>query len=555
MKRKQLFLLSLLSALLLSVPYFRWGSGLLLMGAFVPLLYLEDLFLERSRARLTGEGKAGSSTQGLRLYGKLHHWLILAFGTWVLLTTYWVYFATWVGIAASLLVNTSYMVLTFLLFHFTRRRLGDRLGYASFVIFWLAFEFLYTRAQFNFPWLLLGNGFARDILLIQWYEITGTQGGTLWVLLTNLAVFQLVKHWLKSKPGLKQAARLLRPRLLTIAFLLLIPVLWSVIRFFSYEEKGQAYEMVVLQPNIDPWLKFNDMPQAEQTERLIRLADSLVTPRTEYIVGPETFINNGVWQEDLQKHPDIRRIQGFLADHPRAKMVIGATTLKLYRDPAEYTSTSRPLRNGELHYDSFNSAMQLDESGNIPLYHKSRLVAGVEHMPHKKLLGFLEKLTVQLGGTFRSQATQPNRGTFASPQDSTLVGPVICWESVFAEYVTGYVKEAGAQFLFIITNDGWWRKTAGHRQHNAYARLRAIENRRAVARSANTGISSLINQKGQELQRIGWWETSAIRGELVKNERLTFYTRHGDYMGRAAVFVTIVLLLYALLQRYIMKEK
>jgi apolipoprotein N-acyltransferase len=133
------------------------------------------------------------------------------------------------------------------------------------------------------------------------------------------------------------------------------------------------------------------------------------------------------------------------------------------------------------------------------------------------------------------------------------VAPVICWESIFGEYVTEYVREAGADFLFIITNDGWWRNTPGHRQHNSFARLRAIETRRSIARSANTGISSLINQRGVELARIGWWERSGLRGTLNKNDHLTFYVKHGDVLGRIAGFLTVILLLYALLIRYIRK--
>jgi apolipoprotein N-acyltransferase len=122
---------------------------------------------------------------------------------------------------------------------------------------------------------------------------------------------------------------------------------------------------------------------------------------------------------------------------------------------------------------------------------------------------------------------------------------------VFGEYVTDYVTGAGANFLFIITNDGWWRNTSGHRQHNSFARLRAIENRRSVARSANTGISSMIDQRGNELTRLGWWERSGIRGTLNRNDHLTFYTRYGDYLGRIATLLTVILLLYTIVFRYI----
>ncbi len=98
-----------------------------------------------------------------------------------------------------MIVNGGYMTLTFWVFHRTRKRLGDRLGYASLVFFWLAFEFLYLRAEINFPWLVLGNGFANDVMLIQWYEMTGALGGSLWVLVMNILLFKIIRGWLKDR--------------------------------------------------------------------------------------------------------------------------------------------------------------------------------------------------------------------------------------------------------------------------------------------------------------------------------------------------------------------
>ena len=130
---------------------------------------------------------------------------------------------------------------------------------------------------------------------------------------------------------------------------------------------------------------------------------------------------------------------------------------------------------------------------------------------------------------------------------------MICWESVFGEFVTGYVKDNAAQFIVVITNDGWWKDTPGHRQHNRYARLRAIETRRSVARSANTGISSLIDQRGVELDRIGWWERDALRGTLNANDHLTFYVKHGDYLARIGAFISVILVLYAIVRNRLLK--
>ncbi len=549
MKRTYMLLLAMLSALLLSIPFFQWGTGLFLMVAFVPLLFVEDEIAKRKASKAGKATKAGKAERKKNRSASMIWYALLTFAVFVLLTTWWIYWATPLGPLASVIVNGGYMTLTFLVFHHVRRRLGDRLGYASFVIFWLAFEFLYLRAQINFPWILLGNGFANDVMLIQWYEWTGVLGGSLWVLVLNILIFKLVKGWLAERSF---AAN--KSRIGWVVGILAIPMLFSIVRFLTYEEKEDPYEMVVLQPNIDPFKKFGVISQSEQTAYLLHLADSLVTPETDYIIGPETFINNNLWLSLIQEHPDILKMREFLSNFPNAKLVIGASTRKLYKDPSKFTSSSRKYRDTTFRYDYFNTAIQLDSTEKIPIYHKSMLVTGVEKMPHKELLSFLENLVVELGGTMRGNGTQEFRDAFASPQDGTRVGPVICWESVFGEYVSDYVGEAGANFLFILTNDGWWKNTPGHRQHNSFARLRAIETRRSIARSANTGISSLIDQRGVELARIGWWKRSGLRGTLNKNDKITFYVKHGDFLGRIAVMLTVILLLYSFVFRYI-KEK
>ena len=123
-----------------------------------------------------------------------------------------------------------------------------------------------------------------------------------------------------------------------------------------------------------------------------------------------------------------------------------------------------------------------------------------------------------------------------SPNDSIKIGTIICYESVYGEFVTEYVQK-GAGYLFVITNDGWWGNTPGHRQHNSLSSIRAVETRRSIARSANTGISSFINQRGDVLQELTWWKRGALKQDLNYNTKLTFYVKHGDYIGRTAFYL------------------
>ena len=131
---------------------------------------------------------------------------------------------------------------------------------------------------------------------------------------------------------------------------------------------------------------------------------------------------------------------------------------------------------------------------------------------------------------------------FSSPGNPYKPAPIICYESIYSNYATEYVRN-GANLFTIITNDGWWGDTPGYHQHASFSSLRAIETRRSVARSANTGISSLINQRGEVMQELGWWKKGALKGTLNANDELTYYVRNGDYIGRTACFFSVLVVL------------
>ena len=123
------------------------------------------------------------------------------------------------------------------------------------------------------------------------------------------------------------------------------------------------------------------------------------------------------------------------------------------------------------------------------------------------------------------------------------VAPAICYEGLYGDFMGGYVRN-GAQALFVVTNDGWWGNTPGHRFLFAFCRLRAIELRRDVARSANTGVSGFINSRGDDISRMEWDERGILVSDIRLNDRVTLYARLGDYIGRIAVYVSLLCLLY-----------
>jgi len=133
------------------------------------------------------------------------------------------------------------------------------------------------------------------------------------------------------------------------------------------------------------------------------------------------------------------------------------------------------------------------------------------------------------------------------------IGTAICYESVYGEYCTGYVK-AGAEALTVITNDAWWGNTPGYQQHLRYASLRAIETRRDIARCANTGISAIINQRGDILSESTWWQKQVLKGTINLNTKETVFVREGDVIGKLCTFLFLLLTLAIIVRIFTFKD-
>lgn len=518
---KNPYILAILSGILLSPPWYEWGTGFILFIAFIPLLRAESIISEKGRnAR------------------KIFLIASLAFFIWNILTTWWIKNASFPGLLAAVFFSTFVMSIPFTFYHLIKTRYGKNAGFFVFIFGWLAYEYAYMHGELSWPWLTLGHGFAYETRLIQWYEITGVHGGSLWILLGNIIFYSCYKTTLQKNRFNKESRQLLYFGLL----LILLPVLASLVRYHSYKEKVNPREIVVVQPNIDPYMKFNDIPSIEQTMIQVREAARLTNGNTGYIVAPETSISNGIWVDQMDAVPDIKLIRQYIRPYKKLKYVVGIMCLERYNS-ANDSKTSRPLGTSGYYYDTHNSAIQIDSSGHIPIYHKSMLVTGVEKMPYTWLFKPLEKLIINLGGIFRYHGIQEEREVFTTPNDGIKIAPVICYESVFGEFVGDYIK-LGANYIFVITNDGWWGNTPGHRQHNSLSALRAIETRRSIARSANTGISCFINQRGDILNKLEWWKRGAIKNTLNANDHLTFYVKHGDYIGRFSFYISLLIILF-----------
>ncbi|TCC93250.1 apolipoprotein N-acyltransferase [Pedobacter frigiditerrae] len=522
---KKNYLLALLSAFLmwLAWPPNVWFAPLLLVGLVPLFIALDNVVAPKEKTT----GKKVFLTAGL------------TFLVWNTASIYWVYNAIkayngWlIAIPVSLIpfgLGALLMTFAFWLYYQLRTKINPIIAYVGLICFYISMEYLHQSWDLAFPWMTLGNGFAGMHQLAQWYEYTGVYGGSIWILLSNILAFETYKAIVRKD------AKLVRFSVSWI-LVLVLPIGFSLYQYNKYEEKSVPVNVVVVQPNIDPYDKYGSV-STNELNILTHLSDSVAQVNTEYFIWPETAIPRYADEEKIRSNPDFLYAQQFLSKYKNGTLITGIESVKFYND--KHTLSAKVNSNGGF-FDNYNTAMQVENSAEVEFYHKSKLVPGVEKMPFPKVFSFLAPVFEGLGGSVSGWGWQEKPGVFYS-QSGIGVAPVVCYESLWGSWIGESVKN-GAQFIAIITNDGWWGNTSGKDQHLLYAKLRAIETRRWVVRSANTGISGFINQRGDITNKSTWWTRTALKENINLNDNITTYVNTGDILAQICSILAVLLAL------------
>lgn len=505
--------LATLSGLLLFLAWPDSYFTMLIFIAFVPLLFVAD-----------------HSNSPKELFG----FTFITMLVWNAATTWWLWNSTSVGALAAIAANSLLMCLPWWGYAVCKKQYNKTISFLALGLFWLSFEYVHLNWELSWPWLTLGNVFASHPSYVQWYEYTGVGGGSLLVLLINILAFEF---WGEPFKIASKKQELLK--LVIILFPFIITAIFNGTTLLNREKTSSKENIVIVQPNINPYEKFELSNASQQITKLISLSESAIDSNTQIVIWPETAMSVAEWQENITQNIYYQPIFEFVKKHPTITLISGIETFKNYGTVKE-TPTAHTNSSG-LYYDAFNAAIAIKSGEPIQLYNKSKLVPGVESLP--SFLRFMSPVFEQFGGSTGGYGRSEESIVFKSTGNKYVLAPIICYESIYGEYINSYVAK-GANVLAVITNDGWWGNTPGHKQHLAYARLRAIETRRWVVRSANTGISAVINNYG-EIKEQKPWNTAAVIKYLipVKNE-LTFYVKYGDYIFKMSFFASILLLFF-----------
>ena len=525
--RRNLFL-SLASGLLLGLPWSVSPLFFLIFIAWVPLLLLEE------------------ETRDHPNHYTLFNYAFVGFLLWNILGTWWITQAQWLGAILIMLANSLVQALVFWSISRVRTSLNIPLLF-PFLIIWMGYEHFHESWDLAWPWLNLGNALVTAPKLIQWVEYTGVRGGTLWIILTNFAIFKMADTYRKRGLGA------IVPMGVVTVLLVFIPVLVSFQMFDNFREEGETVTVALIQPNLDPYTeKFVPERQAQHLEEFFRTADSICDEETNYLFGPETLIVQQIDERNPCASPYYRQLLDFQAKYAKLNCLVGVHSYQKVGE--DVPPGSRFNQEEGFFYEAFNTALFLSPGSAPQFYHKTKLVPLFERMPFVQYLGFLGKYSLELGGYTGTYSPRQESHAFVSPDTSVGILPIVCFESAFGPYCARNLPEAKG-FICMITNDGWWKNTPGYRHHYNFSPVRAIECRRDLVRVANTGISALIDAKGMVIARTPWWKKATLKGRIHLRQGRTFFVRHGDYLGRISMFLGVFLIVCGEIGNRVQKRK
>ncbi len=526
--------LATLSGALLTFGFPVFPTTFLLFFAFVPLLIIEKEIRE-------DEGKKDN------LFRYAYH----AFVLWNIGSTWWVSNASLLpGIIANFL-NAVFMAATFWGFHrLTNATVLSKWRYLIFVLVWVAFEHFHQSVwEISWCWLTLGNAFGANPAWVQWYEWTGTLGGSVWILALNVLAFQL---WTQYQNRDEQ-----RGTIVAAILSLLIPL--SVSLYLGgkarkiIEDAPKQLSMVTTQPDFEPHYTRLSLSEQQQLEKLLELSAPQLDSMTDYLLFPEaTFDLRDVSQ--MPNHSTVQRLQLFLQKYPRLQILTGIDAYRVFRPDETSTDATRTQLqpDGNLfRYEVYNAATQIHAldtasfmANQMPLHKKGKFVPGAEKIPYRTLFFFVEPIVAKFGGSFAGYGSDEQPTIFVGSKANAA--PVVCYESIYGDYCRQYLRPPhGADFFAIVTNDGWWDNTEGHRQHRMFSQLRAIELRRPVVRSAIMGNACFINALGEVTAQGSYGNATALKGKVkIASTKFgqTYYARWGDWIGKFAFYAVLGLI-------------
>lgn len=446
-----------------------------------------------------------------------------SFVLWNLFTTYWLMMATIAGGLAAILANAALMLIPLLLIRqFQQSNFHPVLSSFLAASIWVSYEFLHHNWDLSWPWLTLGNAWSNLTGVIQYISVTGVLGISFWVVFTSALLFSYITHS-KNRPLL----------ICAVTVFLLFPT-FSMLSFMTmHYADEEKVEVTIVQPNSDSYISYGGEGSLDNLlNKLLRLSAEGKMEETDVIIWPENAVDS--WMRYNSPQLEVIRDSLQIWD---ASLITGLGLIEDHNiNSQDRPEVVRQFTNGSI-YSVFNAALFFQSNQETEVYRKGRLVPIVERFPFVTYFQRLDVFDWVDWGSIVGYGLglEP---TLFTIKEGVQTPALICYDSVFPGWVNQFAHE-GAGFLTIITNDGWWGDSAGHVQHFAYARLRAIEQRMWIARAANNGISGIISPDGKVQKDTEYWTEDAFSFTIYNSDYQTFYNQFGDWLGYMSLLTVV----------------
>jgi apolipoprotein N-acyltransferase len=526
---KILLFLAISSGIALSVSFPPSQLGVIVCFAFIPLLLIYEF------------------TDG---YARPLRYTYVTFFILQLLTVYWMggfvhgrHAMQMFGGALLILAHPFFFFIPLLGYLLIRRTFGLLHALIAFPFIWVGFEYIHSIGDLAFPWHTLGNTQSYDLARLQIITVTGVYGLSFWIMTINAIAFYLImniatKRWkIGSIESISTA--------ILIIVIHLVPLVYGSHVLSNRHNDQETVRIGLVQPDVDPFMKW-DANRSQIIEQLMLQSERLALRGAELIVWPENAIPFYLMLPQNRHY--LLQLREFI-DFYNVPIITGLPYAIFYAEEEDAPRTAKEIPETGERYASFNAAVLLEPGrDDHTFYGKIVLVPFVEKIPFSDLFEFAVKIrrSIGIGGwdvgpdttLFSFNSEWPLSEDVADPARFTF-GTVICYESVYPGYVRHF-SDRGADFLVVITNDSWWGRTPGPRQHLQMSVLRAIENRRSIARAANGGISAFIDPYGSILSETELFTQTETIIDLPVSDEITLYVRYGDFFSKICLLLGIL---------------
>ena len=388
--------------------------------------------------------------------------------------------------------------------------LARRWGLWAAPLVWPLLEFIRTKSQIAFPWGLLGYTMTPYIPFIQPASIGGVYLVSAWLVLVNVLIYGLAKAVRTNRSETKLEVR--SPKLevgTRTAALLAAFVIPLVFALFYVRPLKPWFNVAIIQPNVSPLDKGDWDSRAKIQSDLVRLTRQSATTHPNLILYPETATLTDVTRSETMG-PAIRG----LADSLGTEVFTGTPL---------FDEDRNSWHNGAV-------LIRPNEQPITQRYYKIRLVPFSEKIPYADELPIIRKIlgTADMGDWARGHdftVFNWSRGTLSA---------LICFEAIFPDLTREFTRR-GSQLLAVVTNDGWFGRLVGAQQHAELAVLRTVENGVPMIRSANNGISFIVDPYGRILKQTPLFVQAILAGQVPQPLAPTLYRRYGDWFMPACL--------------------